>query len=72
MNIIEMKLPAHYACALFYGDDIVEEDREEVENILKIYGCPLSVSESSEIGRYNGLLCDLLEYTFEDKTMSTV
>ena len=76
MQTTEYKLPAHWACALFYGDlSGLEEDDEEAfirvvagENLPD----PLSVSEDPEFLKYHDaqpygvLACDCLTFTFPD------
>lgn len=68
MTTDTINLPAYWASALinddFSGCD--DQEEQEIREWLKNseYGCPMYCGEESWFGQFNGIGCDLLEYTF--------
>ena len=66
-QIEQIELPAYWASALINGDTdnaaaTLEADRWLNRNTtLNVISC----SDNSYIGRYDGLICDMLTYTVE-------
>ncbi len=64
-----VNLPAHWACPLINGDfsGCTEAECQEISDFLadnpQFGGC-FSCADYPEIGRFNGLLCDMLTFTF--------
>lgn len=63
---IEVNLPAYWASALVNGDDWGLEGDDLVQYQTWLYANTAiaihSCSEESYIGRYDGLICDMLTY----------
>ena len=65
--------PAHWASALVNGDysGLTDQDKQELRNFLErenlSAGSCVSCSERSFLGKFDGLLTELLEYTFDTR-----
>lgn len=59
-------LPEFLAPALINGDLSGLNDQEEimVKEIENFHGSPIDCSNEPYFGRYKGMVCNLLEYTF--------
>lgn len=68
MNTETYTLPAYWASALINDDNSGMEDQDilDMQNWLETNkpGYCAEVSEEAFFGRFNGMGCDLLEYTF--------
>lgn len=69
IKTISVKLPAHWASALVNGDysglsDVEEKEIREFLAENPHLGHCLDCGDSPELARYEGLLCDVLTYTF--------
>ena len=67
MRAITYELPAYWASALINNDwsGYDETEREEIKNWLKFNGNPkiVDIVGESFVGRFNGLICQMAEYT---------
>ena len=65
--------PAHWASALVNGDysGLTDQDKQELRNFLErenlSAGSCVACSEHSFTGKFDGLLTELLEYTFDTR-----
>ena len=65
--------PSRWASALVNNDSsgLTDQDKQELRNFLErenlSAGSCVSCSEHSFIGKFNGLLTELLEYTFDTR-----
>ena len=65
--------PAHWASALVNGDysGLTDQDKQELRNFLGrenlSAGSCVACSEHSFTGKFDGLLTELLEYTFDTR-----
>lgn len=69
IHTISVKLPSHWASALVNGDFSGLSDNEEKQVLDFLTENPhlgpcFDCGNATELGRYEGLLCDLLDYTF--------
>ena len=69
IQTISVKLPAYWASALVNGDfsGLSDVEEKEINDFLTEnphLGPCFSCGEYAEIGRYNGLLCDVLDFDF--------
>lgn len=69
IKTVKVKLPAHWASALVNGDfsGLSDVEEKEINDFLtenQHLGPCFDCGDATELGRYEGLLCDLLAYTF--------
>ena len=69
IKTIRMKLPSHWASALVNGDfsGLSDVEEKEINDFLTEnphLGPCFDCGDVSELARYEGLLCDVLTYTF--------
>lgn len=69
IQTISVKLPAHWASALVNGDysGLTDAEEKEINDFLTEnphFGPCFSCGDYAEIGRYDGVLCDLLAFDF--------
>ena len=69
IKTVTLQLPAHWASALVNGDysGLTNAEEKEVGDFLAEnphLGHCLDCGDTTELGHYEGLLCDVLTYTF--------
>ena len=69
IKTVTLQLPAHWASALVNGDfsGLSDVEEKEINDFLSEnphLGPCCACSDVSELARYEGLLCDVLTYTF--------
>lgn len=69
IQTISVKLPSHWASALVNGDysGLSDNEAEQIRGFLAenpYLGPCFDCTDVSELGHYEGLLCDVLPYTF--------
>lgn len=69
IKTVTLQLPSHWASALVNGDfsGLSDVEKKELNGFLSEnphLGSCLDCSDVSELARYEGLLCDVLTYTF--------
>ena len=67
IQTVTLELPASWACALINGDESDNAIWEEISSTFSDLGYnpgkTLSVSNSSYMGRFNGILTEMASYT---------